>query len=119
MTSPQHLANSLLDARNDEDIQHILRDQEQCLQIYHTTKSNLHAFNEFSKARYQDVHKRFESHTKLLKEMKGDLDSIFNKLRKMKAQLAQKYPEEMKASLEKYPPPTIPDDEDEISDIKI
>ncbi|KAG0187225.1 hypothetical protein DFQ28_006710, partial [Apophysomyces sp. BC1034] len=68
--------------------------------------------------RYQDVHKHFESHTKLLKEMKSDLESIFTKLRqvarvsKMKSHLAQKYPEEMKAALQKYPPPTIPDDDD-------
>lgn len=49
-------------------------------------------------------------HTKLLKEVKTDLDNVFIKLRKIKNQLAFKYPTEMEKVLEKYPPPIIEDD---------
>ena len=49
--------------------------------IYQSTHDRLEAFNEFSKARYQNINKHFESHTTMLKEMKRDLDSVFTKLR--------------------------------------
>lgn len=50
-------------------------------------------------------------HTKLLKEVKSDLDGVFTKLGKIKAQLSEKYPNEMQTVLKKYPPPQIEDDE--------
>jgi uncharacterized membrane-anchored protein YhcB (DUF1043 family) len=83
------------------------------LEIYKGSQQKLEAFNNFSKARYQDVHKHFEVHTKLLKEMRGDLNSVFTKLQKIKRQLAQQYPEEMQMIQRKYPTPTVQDDEDE------
>jgi hypothetical protein len=42
--------------------------------------------------------------------VKGDLDRVFIKLRKIKNQLALKYPNEMKIVQEKYPPPKVEDD---------
>jgi uncharacterized membrane-anchored protein YhcB (DUF1043 family) len=83
------------------------------LEIYKGSQKKLEAFNNFSKARYQDVHKHFEVHTKLLKEMRGDLNSVFTKLQKIKRQLAQQYPEEMQMIQRKYPTPTVQDDDDE------
>lgn len=80
------------------------------MEIYKTTQQKLEAFNKFSKARYQEVYKHFELHTKLLKQVKEDLDGVFTKLRKIKNQLALKYPDEMQVVLQKYPPPQVEDD---------
>ncbi len=46
-------------------------------------------------------------HTKLLKEVKHDLDGVFLKLRRIKTQLSSKYPNEMQLVLQKYPPPQV------------
>ena len=80
------------------------------LQIYNDTHKKLDAFNKYSKARYLEVHNHFEIHTKLLKEVKSDLDGVFLKLRKIKTHLSLKYPNEMQTVLEKNPPPVVEDD---------
>lgn len=56
------------------------------------------------------MHKHFEIHTKLLKQVKTDLDTVFIKLRKLKKELALKYPNHYEAALEKYPAPELSDD---------
>ncbi|KAI8374264.1 uncharacterized protein BYT42DRAFT_615439 [Radiomyces spectabilis] len=110
MASSHTVAEKLIHAKNEQAIGEILETQAQCLQMYKDTQQKLEAFNEFSKARYQNVHKHFEAHTKLLKEMRNDLNSVFSKLRKIKSQLQEKYPEEMDIALKKYPPIVIPDE---------
>lgn len=44
--------------------------------------------------------------------MKGDLNDVFVKLRRIKKQLAAKYPDEMDQVIKKYPPPKVEDDDD-------
>ncbi|KAI8890793.1 hypothetical protein K501DRAFT_236489 [Backusella circina FSU 941] len=112
MSVPHQLAQQFLELQNEQDIQTIIKDQQQCLEIYKSSQQKLEAFNNFSKARYQDVHKHFEVHTKLLKEMRGDLNNVFTKLQKIKRQLAQQYPQEMQIVQSKYPPPTVDDEEE-------
>jgi hypothetical protein len=80
------------------------------LVIYKETQQKLEAFNKFSQARYHNVHRHFELHTKLLKEVKSDLNGVFLKLRKIKSQIASQYPKEMEQALQKYPPPAVEDD---------
>ncbi|KAL1930572.1 hypothetical protein VTP01DRAFT_10734 [Rhizomucor pusillus] len=110
MSLSTKLAGHFISARNEQDLKRIQDEQENCLQIYQKTHRSLEAFNEFSRARYKNVSKRFESHTQLLKEMKQDLDKMFIKLRSIKKQLAEKYPEQYNAVGKAYPAPTIPDD---------
>lgn len=43
--------------------------------------SSLAALNEFSAVKWVDLHPKFEAHTKLIKELQGDLDHIFRKIR--------------------------------------
>jgi hypothetical protein len=81
------------------------------LLVYKDTQQKLEAFNKFSQARYHNIHKHFELHTKLLKEVKGDLNDVFVKLRRIKKQLAVKYPDEMNQVVKKYPPPEVEDDD--------
>ncbi|KAI7850421.1 hypothetical protein BDC45DRAFT_518269 [Circinella umbellata] len=110
MSLPQHVAKELLNASNDADLKKMEQDQTESLTIYQSTHDRLEAFNEFSKARYQNINKHFESHTIMLKEMKRDLDSVFAKLRKINIKLEQKYPDEMRQAREKHPAPEIEED---------
>ncbi|KAL0075387.1 hypothetical protein J3Q64DRAFT_1701051 [Phycomyces blakesleeanus] len=104
------IADHLLQMTNETDNQRMLKEQEEALAIYKSTQQSLCAFNDFSKARYQDVNKHFESHAKLLKEIKGDLESVFGRLQNMKQHLGNKYPAETLVVLQKYPAPILQDD---------
>lgn len=77
--------------------------------MYKQAEKNLEAFNRFSAARYQMVHKQFEQHNKLLKQIKKDLNSVFLKLNKIKNHLNTTYPNQYQQSLAKYPPPVLED----------
>ncbi|KAI8328771.1 hypothetical protein BC941DRAFT_476746 [Chlamydoabsidia padenii] len=110
MNLPHTIAHHLTQLDNQQDVTTMLKSQDQCRDIYHSSQENLTAFNNFSKARYDQVHGHFESHTKLLRQVKIDLDGVFIKLRKIKAQLELKYPDEMKRALETHPPLVVEDD---------
>lgn len=75
------------------------------LTTFKDAQQKLEAFNKFSEARYQQVYKQFELHSKLLKQTREDLNTVFIKLRKIKKQLNTQYPKEMEIVLKKYPPP--------------
>ncbi|KAI9008429.1 hypothetical protein CLU79DRAFT_840272 [Phycomyces nitens] len=104
------IADHLLQMKNETDNARMLNEQQEAVLIYKSCQQSLGAFNDFSKARYQDVHKHFESHAKLLKEIKGDLESVFSKLQNMKQHLGHKYPAETLVVLQKYPAPILQDD---------
>ncbi|KAI8642584.1 hypothetical protein BD408DRAFT_386882 [Parasitella parasitica] len=111
MSIQNHLASQLLQLKSDQEIQAIIKSQDESLLVYKDIQQKLEAFNKFSQARYHNIHKHFELHTKLLKEVKGDLNDVFVKLRRIKQQLASKYPDKMDQALKKHPPPTAEDDE--------
>lgn len=49
--------------------------------MFREANDTLHTFNEFSAKRFLQLQKQFESHTRMLLGMKGDLDSIFRRIR--------------------------------------
>jgi hypothetical protein len=51
------------------------------LKVYRKSTDQLTAFNDFSTARFTEVQKHLEIHTKLIKEIKTDLDAAFRKIR--------------------------------------
>ncbi|KAJ3278169.1 hypothetical protein HK104_002592 [Borealophlyctis nickersoniae] len=55
---------------------------------------SLDVFNNFSSVRYAENVKQVENYSKLLREMKEDLDLVFKRIRALKAKVAAKHPVE-------------------------
>ncbi|ORY94835.1 hypothetical protein BCR43DRAFT_334656 [Syncephalastrum racemosum] len=104
------LAKQLIDARSDKDLAQLSASQQESLATCQAAHQRLEAFNDFSHARYQDIQRRFRSHTATLVEMKRDLDQVFRTLSKVKSKLAQKYPDQMAVVESKYPRPVLNDE---------
>ncbi|RCH89175.1 hypothetical protein CU097_011781 [Rhizopus azygosporus] len=105
----QNIPKHVLNLKNEQEMQVLMSKQQECLKMYKQAEKNLEAFNRFSAARYQMVHKQFEQHNKLLKQIKKDLNSVFLKLNKIKNHLNTTYPNQYQQSLAKYPPPVLED----------
>ncbi|CEI98931.1 hypothetical protein RMCBS344292_13027 [Rhizopus microsporus] len=105
----QNIPKHVLNLKNEQEMQ-VLMSKQQDLKMYKQAEKNLEAFNRFSTARYHMVHKQFEQHNKLLKQIKKDLNSVFLKLNKIKNHLNTTYPNQYQQSLAKYPPPVLEDD---------
>ncbi|RUS21805.1 hypothetical protein BC937DRAFT_91397 [Endogone sp. FLAS-F59071] len=112
-SSSETLTTRVLSAVNDQDLEQMLSKQAEIQTTFYTTTANLVAFNDFSAARYNDLHRKFESHARLVRDMKADLDVVFRKIRSLKAQLIAKHPEAYGKVLEKYPPRPEDNDEEE------
>ncbi|ORZ17014.1 hypothetical protein BCR42DRAFT_413755 [Absidia repens] len=110
MTLPNTFAHHIIEIDNQDDVTTMLKNQDDCLEIYQSSQRNLEAFNNFSESRYRQVHGHFEAHTKLLHEVKSDLNGVFIKLKKVKALLEQQYPVEMNLALDAHPPLVVTDD---------
>ncbi|KAI8976157.1 hypothetical protein BDB01DRAFT_803474 [Pilobolus umbonatus] len=110
MSITNQLSDQLLLLQNEEQIKRIITEQKKCLLIHTQSQQTIDSLNKFSKARYEDIHTHFESHSRLLKDIRKDLESVFSKLKKIKQELAIKYPSEMEVVHLKYPPPQIEDD---------
>lgn len=48
---------------------------------FEKTNEKFKTFNELSTAKYESLHQHFKSHTKMLIDMKKDLDSVFRRIR--------------------------------------
>ncbi|EAL72855.1 hypothetical protein DDB_G0271010 [Dictyostelium discoideum AX4] len=61
------------------------------LKKQYETNHMLSHFNEYSSQKYHQMSSDFEKHTKMLKEMKKDLDYIFKKTRNLQILLNEKF----------------------------
>ncbi|CAO3671626.1 unnamed protein product [Umbelopsis ramanniana] len=135
MTAQADWAEQILSCKDDENLTQILSDQEErydnqgdprrsfgaismprltdCLYQYKNYKkatNQLTAFNNFSTARFTQIQKHLETHTKLIKEIKNDLDAAFLKIRALKQHCQEHHPLEHEKALERYPPRVVEDD---------
>lgn len=53
------------------------------------TNTALKEFNAFSSSLYGGVAREFQQHTRMLKDLRKDLDAVYKRIRALKAQMAQ------------------------------
>ncbi|ORX59648.1 hypothetical protein DM01DRAFT_1317791 [Hesseltinella vesiculosa] len=109
MSLPETIAQELNTMNRPDQVDAILEDQNHCLAQCRNQRQQLTTFNNFSKTRYEHLHKQFDAHGKMLRQVKTDLDSVFIKLRKIKTLMQQRYPDEMNRATELYPPVSVED----------
>ncbi|KAF8942733.1 hypothetical protein BGZ47_006198 [Haplosporangium gracile] len=87
MDASHAFAAQLLDTLPEPEITEIQRRQAHMSVSLQKASSSLSALNEFSAVKWADLHPKFETHTKLIKELQSDLNHVFRKIRTIKAKL--------------------------------
>ncbi|GAM26609.1 hypothetical protein SAMD00019534_097840 [Acytostelium subglobosum LB1] len=91
-TASTVVTNEISSITNQNDIHNILNTQTEILAKQYETNTALQHFNDYSAQKYAQVSHDFEKHTKMLKEMKRDLEYIFKKTRTLQSLLNDKFP---------------------------
>ncbi|EGG15292.1 hypothetical protein DFA_10126 [Cavenderia fasciculata] len=91
-TASQTMTNEITNITSQNDIYNILSTQTEILTKQYETNNALQHFNEYSSQKYGQLSNDFEKHTKMLKDMKKDLDYIFRKTRQLQGLLNDKFP---------------------------
>ncbi|XP_040567648.1 kxDL motif-containing protein CG10681 isoform X2 [Lepeophtheirus salmonis] len=102
---------------NQQDIASIVIAQKKMLQRFEKTNEMLANCNSLSMTRYEKSLKDFKNHTKLVTDMRKDLDSIFKRIKVIKSKMVIRYPEAVKAS--GYDPEKMDKEEDDEYDVVI
>jgi len=76
---------------NKENLETLLNLQNGILDQLQKSNQTITSFNDFSSGAYVTLMKDYERRTKLLKEMKRDLEVIFRKIRNIKVKIQEKY----------------------------
>ena len=77
---------------NQEDVELMVRAQRKVLHRFEKTNEMLSNVNRLSATRLATGQREFKAHTENILEMKKDLESIFNRIRKIKLKLADQMP---------------------------
>ncbi|XP_058829975.1 kxDL motif-containing protein CG10681 [Topomyia yanbarensis] len=112
-TAPEVFVQGLAGLVNQTDVEVIIRAQKQMLQRFEKTNEMLLNCNALSQSRLKIASEDFKKHTKLLHDMKKDLDYIFKKIRNIKTKLGTQYPTAFAEAVAKNKPISF-DEEDEI-----
>ncbi|EDS34213.1 MSTP096 [Culex quinquefasciatus] len=92
-TAPEVFVQGLAGLVNQTDVEVMIRAQKQMLQRFEKTNEMLLNCNALSQSRLKIATDDFKKHTKLLHDMKKDLDYIFKKIRNIKSKLGSQYPQ--------------------------
>lgn len=102
-TEPQaSFATLLTEILPHDKVISIRQDQAIMLQTLELANWKLSSLNDVSESTYQRCALEFRQTTKTLSEMKKQLDSIFRRIRHLKAQVAANYPEAYATIASKY-----------------
>ncbi|XP_058066965.1 kxDL motif-containing protein CG10681 [Anopheles bellator] len=112
-TAPEVFVQGLAGLVNQTDVEVMIRAQKQMLQRFEKTNEMLINCNSLSNSRLKIATDDFKKHTKLLHDMKKDLDYIFRKIRTIKTKIGNQYPAAY-AEAEAKAKPFSFDEEDEI-----
>eukprot|EP01095_Lingulamoeba_sp_RSL-Kostka_P007614 TRINITY_DN2440_c1_g1_i1.p1 TRINITY_DN2440_c1_g1~~TRINITY_DN2440_c1_g1_i1.p1 ORF type:complete len:234 (+),score=116.18 TRINITY_DN2440_c1_g1_i1:98-703(+) len=88
----KEFANEMFTLINHSDINTCLHLQHDIYERLQESSQALVTFNQFSSKLYNQIGKDFEQKTKMIIEMKKDLDNIFRRIRALKDTLQKKYP---------------------------
>lgn len=92
-TASEVLVQGLAGVVNQGDVELMVRAQKKMLQRFEKTNEMLTNVNTLSATRLDRATTDFRKHTATVTEMKKDLDSIFRRIRNIKAKLAKQMPE--------------------------
>uniref|UniRef100_A0A182N948 KxDL domain-containing protein n=1 Tax=Anopheles dirus TaxID=7168 RepID=A0A182N948_9DIPT len=112
-TAPEVFVQGLAGLVNQTDVEVMIRAQKQMLQRFEKTNEMLLNCNALSASRLKIATDDFKKHTKLLHDMKKDLDYIFRKIRTIKTKIGNQYPAAFAEAEAKNKPISF-DEEDEI-----
>eukprot|EP00038_Savillea_parva_P029695 m.72850 g.72850 ORF g.72850 m.72850 type:complete len:170 (-) comp8804_c0_seq2:90-599(-) len=84
---------AMMDMVNHDTLKDIAETQERMLKRFEKTNEKLDSFNEVASARLQVAAANFARHTALMHEARRDLQSVFRRIRTLKARLTERYPE--------------------------
>uniref|UniRef100_A0A182WLR9 KxDL domain-containing protein n=1 Tax=Anopheles minimus TaxID=112268 RepID=A0A182WLR9_9DIPT len=112
-TAPEVFVQGLAGLVNQTDVEVMIRAQKQMLQRFEKTNEMLLNCNALSASRLKIATDDFKKHTKLLHDMKKDLDYIFRKIRTIKTKIGNQYPAAFAEAEAKNKPMSF-DEEDEI-----
>ncbi|XP_055626542.1 kxDL motif-containing protein CG10681 [Toxorhynchites rutilus septentrionalis] len=112
-TAPEVFVQGLAGLVNQTDVEVMIRAQKQMLQRFEKTNEMLLNCNALSQSRLKIASDDFKKHTKLLNDMKKDLDYIFKKIRNIKTKLGTQYPQPFAEAEAKNKPISF-DEEEEI-----
>lgn len=112
-TAPEVFVQGLAGLVNQTDVEVMIRAQKQMLQRFEKTNEMLLNCNALSQSRLKIASDDFKKHTKLLNDMKKDLDYIFKKIRNIKTKLGTQYPQAFTEAEAKNKPISF-DEEDEV-----
>ncbi|ELU08540.1 hypothetical protein CAPTEDRAFT_225036 [Capitella teleta] len=101
---------------NTKDIESMMDIQSHMLSRFEKTNEMLLNFNTLSSARYHATNKDFQQHTALLTSMKKDLDSVFQRIRTLKAKLAKQHPDSFTACTVSVPLAEEEEEEEELEE---
>ncbi|XP_011405386.1 PREDICTED: kxDL motif-containing protein 1-like [Amphimedon queenslandica] len=94
--------NNLSEIVPHDKIVAIRQEQAKMLQVLEITNWKLSSLNDVSEETFQKSVADFRQKTKMLGDLKKQLDSIFRRIRHLKAQAAANYPEAYAAAKAKY-----------------
>jgi len=92
-TASEVLVQGLARVVNQGDVELMVRAQKKMLQRFEKTNEMLTNVNTLSACRLERATSDFKKHTATVLDMKKDLDSIFKRIRNIKAKLAKQMPE--------------------------
>merc|ERR1719402_2009188 len=92
-TASEVLVQGLAGVVNQGDVELMVRAQKKMLRRFEKTNEMLTNVNTLSATRLDRATTDFKKHTAIVVDMKKDLDSIFRRIRNIKARLAKQMPE--------------------------
>ncbi|GAB0091749.1 KxDL motif-containing protein CG10681 [Sergentomyia squamirostris] len=91
--APEVFVQGLAGIVNQGDVERIIYNQKQMLQRFEKTNEMTLNCNILSASRLKKATEDLKEHTKLLHDMKKDLDYIFKKIRTIRTKLQNQYPQ--------------------------